>query len=316
LRRDRALGAVVGSAVGDALGAGFEFGPPGAYSRRFPTPVLDGNAEQQGGGSFGWAPGEFTDDTQMAVVQGLALLAYGGFDGAHLFARFQAWVATATDVGNQTRAALTSGLPWNQAAASYYRRNPHRSAGNGGVMRASPSAVFGASLEPEATIQLGRELAAVTHGDPAAQWGAALHHRMIQVAILGGDPIEELPAAFGFLPADQHRLAEMLEPQWTPAVTNLPNGTVWTCLAQAVWAVRSTETFESALVAAIDLGGDTDTVAAVAGGLAGARYGIDAIPARWTRPLHGHLPGYPEPWRVAELDNLTDRLLVAGRGAN
>lgn len=65
--RNRALGAVIGSAVGDALGAPFEFGSAGAYSRRFPRPMLGGIGEMIGGGP--WKPGEFTDDTQMAIVQ-------------------------------------------------------------------------------------------------------------------------------------------------------------------------------------------------------------------------------------------------------
>jgi ADP-ribosylglycohydrolase len=158
-------------------------------------------------------------------------------------------------------------------------------------------------------MQLGRDLAALTHGDPAAQWGAALYHRLIQVALASGDAVDELPAVLATLPADQHRFTEVLDPRWTPQATRLPNGTVWICLAQAVWAVRTTDTFEAAVIAAIDLGGDTDTVAAVTGGLAGARYGVDAIPHRWTRKLHGHVPGSAELWRLDDLHDLTDRLL-------
>jgi ADP-ribosylglycohydrolase len=85
--RQRAIGAVVGSAAGDALGAPFEFRPSGEYSRRFPQPVVGGIGEMVGGGGFGWQPGEFTDDTQMAVVQVESLLACGGVDGADLFER-------------------------------------------------------------------------------------------------------------------------------------------------------------------------------------------------------------------------------------
>ncbi|MFC1410220.1 ADP-ribosylglycohydrolase family protein [Streptacidiphilus sp. N1-12] len=69
------------------------------------------------------------------------------------------------------------------------------------------------------------------------------------------------------------------------------NGAVWPCLGSAVWALRTTTSFDAALRTAVDLGGDTDTVAAVTGGLAGAVYGLDAIPAPWTRPLHLLLPG-------------------------
>ena len=105
----RALGAVVGSAVGDALGAPFEFGPPRQYSRRFPEPVVGGTGEMIGGGGFEWAPGEFTDDTQMAIVQAESLLACGDVDGDDLFERFRIWASAASDVGIQTRSVLGLG---------------------------------------------------------------------------------------------------------------------------------------------------------------------------------------------------------------
>lgn len=89
-RIQRAVGAVVGSAVGDALGAPFEFGPPGAVSARFPAPGAGG--EMCGGG--GWGPGEATDDTQMAVLVAESLLERDGLDLPDIFARFQRWAAS------------------------------------------------------------------------------------------------------------------------------------------------------------------------------------------------------------------------------
>ncbi|MGW7055590.1 ADP-ribosylglycohydrolase family protein [Streptomyces sp. NPDC054887] len=94
-RIQRAVGAVVGSAVGDALGAPFEFGPPGAFSARFPAPGAGG--EMCGGG--GWDPGEATDDTQMAVLVAESLLERSGLDLPDIFARFQRWAASAFDAG-------------------------------------------------------------------------------------------------------------------------------------------------------------------------------------------------------------------------
>ncbi len=308
----RAIGAVVGSAVGDALGAPFEFGPAGQYSARFLRPVLDGNAEMIGGGGFGWSPGEFTDDTQMAILQAESLLDCGGFDGADLFDRFRIWAADAPDVGVQTSAALRSGLPWDTAAAEHFRRTG-RAAGNGSIMRAAPTAVWAASLPAERNVALATATARVTHGDPSAGWGTAILHQTIAAAIHGEDPWATLSAVIGALPLGQELFAEMLAPGWTPADSTLSNGTVWTCLAQAVWAVRRAATFEEAVTAAIDLGGDTDTVAAVAGGLAGAMWGAGAVPERWTTHLHGRLTTRSGARRYnhAALVDLTHRLLAA-----
>ena len=309
--RQRAFGAVLGSAVGDALGAPFEFGPAGRYSARFPTPVIGGIGEMVGGGGFGWAPGEFTDDTQMAIVQAESLLDRGGVDGADLFDRFGTWAAAARDVGVSTRAVLTSDLPWDEAAPALYDRNPRSGAGNGALMRSTPSAVYFATAAVEATIEAARDLSVVTHGDPAAGWGTAIHHVMVRAALHGDDPFVALAETLDRLPDDQDRYRRMLAPDWTPDDMEVPNGSVWGCLAQAVWAVRTTDTLADAVTTTIDLGGDTDTVAAVAGGLAGAVHGIQGIPSRWTTYLHGHVttPTGRDTYRLSELQELTSRLL-------
>ena len=314
--RQRVLGAVIGSAVGDALGAPFEFKSAGLYSRTFPSPVIGGIGEMIGGGRFEWAPGEFTDDTQMAILQAESVLATGGVDGADLFERFRVWSRDADDVGIQTRSVLSSKLPWDEAAADHYRRNPDRGAGNGSLMRATPTAVYFAGQPADVTIAAARESSQVTHGDPAAGWGTALYHLMIGAAVLGDDPFLALDEGRARLPADQDRYRTMLAATWTPGDTSLPNGTVWTCLAQAVWAVRHHDSFTDAVVAAIDLGGDTDTVAAVAGALAGASHGIQGIPSRWTTYLHGHVTTAdgPRTYRLADLQRLALRLVgVSGR---
>ncbi|MGZ6883044.1 MAG: ADP-ribosylglycohydrolase family protein, partial [Nocardioidaceae bacterium] len=111
-RSHRVAGALVGSAVGDALGAPFEFGPPGRFSARFPTPARGVHTEMCGGGSLGWEPGEFTDDTQMGLLVAESLAERGALDEADLFDRFRAWLrADPPDVGNQTRAVLGSEHP-------------------------------------------------------------------------------------------------------------------------------------------------------------------------------------------------------------
>ena len=106
MKTQHAIGALVGSAVGDALGAPFEFQRPGLYRATYPSPVLGGIGEMRGGGVFRWKPAEFTDDTQMALALAESLIARNGFDPADLWQRWRTWAETATDVGVQTRTAL------------------------------------------------------------------------------------------------------------------------------------------------------------------------------------------------------------------
>ncbi|WP_329093704.1 ADP-ribosylglycohydrolase family protein [Streptosporangium sp. NBC_01469] len=185
---ERVAGAVVGSAVGDALGAPFEFGSPGAFSTRFPTP--DAGVEMCGGG--GWDTGEATDDTQMAIHVAESLLEYGGLNLPDIFTRFQRWAADdPKDIGPRTEDVLTRGLPWDQAATAHYRTS-HRAAGNGSLMRATPSAVYFAADGRQATMDAARRIAALTHGDPAAWEGTAIFHDLVRLALSGADPLKEL----------------------------------------------------------------------------------------------------------------------------
>ncbi|MFI6740900.1 ADP-ribosylglycohydrolase family protein [Nonomuraea sp. NPDC050451] len=297
----RAAGAVVGAAVGDALGAPFEFGTAGAFSARFPIPGSGG--EMCGGG--GWDAGEATDDTQMAVHVAESLLERDGLDLPDIFARFQRWAADEPkDIGLQTEDVLTRGLPWDQAAVAHYRSSRH-AAGNGALMRAAPSAVYFAGDGQQTTMDAARHIAALTHGDPAAGEGTAIFHDLVRVALTGADPLAALPDTLAAVrPDHRERYATVLDPHWHPGQATEFNGAVWPCLGSAVWALRVTGGYEDALRAAIDLGGDTDTVAAVTGGLAGAVYGSAAIPARWTEPLHVPLPG--SGGRVLGLPDLLD----------
>lgn len=288
-RGDRATGAVVGSAAGDALGAPFEFGPAGVFTARFP----DGAGTLCGGG--GWDPGEATDDTQMAVLVAESLLECDGLDLPELFGRFRRWAAgDPKDIGLQTEDVLTGGAPWDQAAALHFQVNG-RAAGNGSLMRASTSAVYFARAGRTRTTEAARRIAALTHGDRAAWEGTAVLHELIRVALAGGDPLAAVPGTLAEVHvAHRARWAAVLAPDWHPGLATEFNGAVWPCLGTALWALRTTDRFERALAAAVDVGGDTDTVAAVTGGLAGAVYGIGEVPARWTELLHVPLPGYAD----------------------
>lgn len=302
----RALGAVLGSAVGDALGAPFEFGPEEAFSARFPKTGHGG--EMCGGG--GWDPGEATDDTQMAVLVGESLVEHSGLQLPDIFARFQRWAAAEPkDIGLQTEDVLTNGEPWDLAAALHFQVN-QRAAGNGALMRAATSAVYFARDGREVTMDAARRIAALTHGDRAAWEGTAVFHELVRIALDGGDPLAALPDVLDAVHPDHRaRYATVLAPDWHPDQATEFNGAVWPCLGSAVWAMRTTGSYEAAVRAAVDLGGDTDTVAAVTGGLAGAVYGVGDIPERWVEPLHVPLPGCEgRVLRAAELVDLARRL--------
>lgn len=282
-QKQRAIGTIVGAAVGDALGAPFEFKPAGTYTRRFPEPVLGGKGEMVGGGGFDWAPGEFTDDTQMGLCLAQALLADGGYDADTVWSWFRAWSRTANDVGITTRSSLGHS-DWRAVPL-----NPH-GAGTGALMRAFPLALAFLDAPDEEARSVVLHQAALTHHDPAAGWGAWVAVAMMRTAIVGRDPFDRLPIVLAEMPGDvRAQFAPLLSPAWTPEGDTHRNGAVWGCLAHAVWALRSTTSFEAALVAAVSLGDDADTVACVTGALAGARYGVQVIPSRWATYVHGHV---------------------------
>jgi ADP-ribosyl-[dinitrogen reductase] hydrolase len=282
----RAVGALVGSACADALGAPFEFGPPGAYRQRFPAAVLGGTGELIGGGGFGWAPGEFTDDTQMALCLAESLAERRGLDPDDVRRRWQRWARSARDVGITTRHALAH---VTDGARRAHEATGGRSAANGALMRVTPVAL--AYLDDEAScLSAALAQAAITHFDPAAGWGAALAALTVRRLVLGESVDAAVDAAVAHLPADQLAVfAPLLDDAWDPerAPEGMTNGSVWVCLAQAVWAVRRHDSFHDAVVAVVDLGGDTDTVACVAGALAGAAHSIEGVPSRWSTYVHG-----------------------------
>lgn len=257
-----------------------------------------------------WEPGEWTDDTQMALLVTESLLASGGLDEADMFDRFRRWAAAEPkDVGIQTSSVLRSGRPWDCAAAEHFASGA-RAAGNGSLMRATPAAIWFARSGRETTMDAARRISALTHGDPSVGEGCAIFHELVRVALDGADPLAAVDETLGLV-AEEHRgrWARVLDPAWTPDQATEANGAVWPTLGSAVWALRVSSSFDEAMRRVIDLGGDTDTVAAVTGGLAGAVYGITGIPMRWPSVVHGSLPGFESPVTyLGDLHWLADRL--------
>lgn len=304
--KQRAIGAVLGAAVADALGAPFEFKPAGTYRKRFPAPVLGGVGEMVGGGGFSWAAGEFTDDTQMAMLIAETMLRCGGYNADVLWVWFRAWASTANDVGVNTRRSLGH-ADWRDVA-----NNGGHGVGNGALMRAFVIAVAFLDADDDTVRAVVLHQAALTHQDPAAGWGAWIAVEMIRRAIRGLDPLAGLDGLVAVLPDEVRSGFELLlAATWTPDEESPSNATVWGCLAEAVWALRTTTSFEDAVVAAVSRGNDADTVGCVTGALAGAVYGVQAIPSRWATYVHGKIdtPEGVIRYNTAEIQRLVHRLL-------
>jgi len=320
---DRAIGAILGSAVADALGAKFEFGPAGLYSTEFPTPVVGGIGELVGGGSFGWAPGEFTDDTQMALALAAALEEAGGFDAGTVWRHFRAWCADAHDVGATTSTALGHESHVG-AAESAHKMLGGRTGSNGSVMRIAPVGVRGVILGREELYRVAVAQSNLTHHDPIAAVAAAFVAEVIRLLVEGADFEDAISDASDMMlesPLGEvfgHGLAPALSRTWDPISDDGPtNGSARTAVAQAVWAVRHGVHFHDTVTSVIDLGGDTDTVAAIAGAMAGARFGAQAIPVRWTTYVNGTVHG-PAGVRRYDAQDLIDlaRRLVGGENSD
>ncbi|SEH47610.1 ADP-ribosylglycohydrolase [Mycolicibacterium rutilum] len=297
---DRVEGVLLGTAAGDALGAPYEFQPPRG-------PELE--VAMVGGGP--WQRGEWTDDTSMAIA--IAEVAATGADLRHetaqdaIVSRWLDWSHTAKDVGLQTRSVLQSASRGGQitaadarAASESLHRQTGRTAGNGSLMRTAPMAL--AYLDDEdAMVEAARAVSELTHydddaGDACVLWCCAIRHAVLT---------SELDVRIGsqHIDADRRDLwAARLDAAESAAPASFPNNGWVVAAMQAAWSAIATtpvpadepgagsfraDHLRLALDAAVRAGYDTDTVAAIAGGLLGAAYGASAIPSAWRRVLHG-----------------------------
>lgn len=288
---DRAAGVLIGSAAGDALGAGYEFTTPGPS-----------HAEMVGGGPFGWAAGQWTDDTQMAICIAEET-ATGGLDPLAVGQRFLDWFATdPPDVGNQTRASLSAAGSASElagVAADVFARRPSRSGGNGSLMRTAPVAL-NALGDDAALVERAATVSMLTHGDPVAAEACVIWCVAIDRAVREGRLDGWWDGADLLEPSSRVRWRSLLDDaESKPPETFRPNGYVVTALQAAVSAIVTTPIrsatpcvhLQDALRRAVSIGDDTDTVAAIAGAVLGGRWGASAVPFAWRRLLHGW-PGY------------------------
>ncbi len=281
-------------AAGDALGAGYEFGD--AFGGDVPVRMI-------GGGIFGWAPGEWTDDTSMAVpileaaekaaAEGRALT-----DHLDQVAQsWHSWSLTAGDVGTQTRAVLSaaarSGAVSRESllTASYdHLATTGRAGGNGSLMRTAPVALAHLG-DREAIAAAARIVSDLTHAETDAGDACVLWCLAIDLAVRTGSL--DVAVGLGALPCERQDVwAQRIEEAQAHGAMHFDrNG--WVVHAfQAAWsAIHATRSHEEPLRAALETcvraGGDTDTVACIAGQLVGAAYGASRVPGEWVEVLHG-----------------------------
>lgn len=278
-RRDRAVGALVGLAVGDAVGTTLEFKERDTY------PTL---TDMVGGGPFRLRPGQWTDDTSMALALAHALLSDARLNEKDLMDRFCRWwrdgeyscTGSCFDIGNTVRSALSTYERTGNALAG--SRDPN-AAGNGSLMRVAPVAIrHWNDLRTRSDVAARQSM--TTHGAEEAVQACIAYSDLLSEAI-GGAPFKSLfepkPGPWTRTVADTMSMAGLGRPRHKVRST----GYVIHSLDAALWSVAGATDFREAILTAANLGGDADTTAAIAGQLAGAIWGVSGIPAPWLERL-------------------------------
>lgn len=276
---DRGMGALIGLAVGDAVGTALEFKPRDSYPRL---------TDMIGGGVFQLKPGEWTDDTAMALALADSLLVCGGINEADLMQRFVNWrergayscTGTCFDIGNTTSAALRR---WQRTGDPIAGDTDPDTAGNGSLMRLAPVALRywdDRTILREAAARQSR----TTHAAPQAVAGCVVYAEMIADAIAGCPAHDVLQRAANGMDTS---MQVIIDGAWRGKRRDKirASGYVLHSLEAAIWSVARTGSFAEAVLTAANLGEDADTTAAIAGQLAGALYGASGIPAEWRGKL-------------------------------
>ncbi len=283
-KQDRYLGCLMGLAVGDALGTTLEFRSPGSFQ-----PIT----EMLGGGPFGLQPGQWTDDTSMALCLAESLVACKGFDPLDQLERYDRWyrqghwssTGRCFDIGNTVRDALQR---YERTHEPYCGSTDPYSAGNGSLMRLAPAAMAFAHQPAEAMERCG-ESSRTTHAAANAVDACRYFGGLLAGALAGAPKSEILGSLYAPVPGywQAHPLA--------PEVAEVAAGSFWQrqppqikgsgyvvrALEAALWAFARSEDFRSGCLLAANLGDDADTTAAIYGQIGGAYYGCEAIPAEW-----------------------------------
>ena len=282
----RARGALVGLAVGDALGTTNEFKVAGTF-----TPSTD----MVGGGVFDLEPGQWTDDTSMALCLADSLLAQGRYDSFDVMERYDRWrkdgyrssTGTCFDIGNQVMRSL-----WDFEVNQRVPRTAQRttSAGNGAIMRLAPVVIAGFEHREIREIVATAGLSArETHYSVEAEAATEVFAALLVGALLGWAPEHIINVGWASTgPAFDEVAARVIsrDPAERAAWENDTSGYIVNGLRLAVHGLLDFGSFDEAVLAIANMGGDADTNAAIYGQLGGAYFGVEAIPASWRSTLY------------------------------
>jgi ADP-ribosylglycohydrolase len=284
----RYRGCLLGLAVGDAVGTTLEFKKPGTF-----TPITD----MVGGGIFHLKPGEWTDDTSMALCLAESLIEKQGFDPVNQLEKYLQWEQTGYlsstgecfDIGNTVQQALGR---FQETRQPYCGATDPRSAGNGSLMRLAPVPLFYAN-HPELAIAFSKDSSRTTHGAATAIDACRYFAGLMIGAIQGCSKEELLSPHYSPVPGywQKHPLVpEIAEIAAGSFKTRQPpeiqgTGYVVKSLEAALWAFYHSQSFEEGCLLAVNLGDDADTTGAIYGQIAGAFYGDLGIPERWRQRL-------------------------------
>ena len=283
-------GALYGVAVGDALGAPLEFMSAEQIERRHGL-VTD----MIGGGWLNVEPGEITDDTQMTLAVAEGILEKPENPIEAIGERFIAWARNGPkDIGGtcsrSIHGAAAGGIKrppedaWFKASKDTAKANGNRSGGNGALMRTVyPGLYYNQRLE---AVEVATAVAQMTHWDENSNRACEIYTDMLYLITeaVNNDEDDRVSRRLAeALAGTEYDIVELLID--ADEHTCNPTGYVVDSFRCAIISIYTTRTFKDAIIKAANLGGDADTIAAIAGGLAGAVYGYDAIPERWIKEL-------------------------------
>jgi len=280
----RARGAMLGLAIGDALGATTEFMNPAEIRAAFGV-----HRKIVGGGWLHLRSGQVTDDTEMSLALGGAVLGAGKWDLPAIADAFVLWMrGKPVDIGATVRKGIRSYMHNGQLEAPLNEWD----AGNGAVMRMAPVALL--TYGDDATLcRCAIEQARLTHNHPLSDAACITIGRMVQLAMAGADRVA------------LHEQTRLLVAQHGNFQFNRyrgeASGYVVDTLRTVFHYFFTTGSFEECLVGVVNQGGDADTTGAIAGMLAGAHYGPEAIPAAWLKKLDNNVQQQVESTAVALL---------------